>query len=257
MDPLTITAAVSVASKAFDAIKKGFQIGRDFESMGKDVSRWMTAASDVDNAEKMAKNPPLFKKLFAAGSVEEEAMSAYIAKKKLQEQRQELKTWLNLTQGPGAYDDLLAMEGRIRKQRQEAIYKQQILRRKVLEWIGIGLLAIIITAFILFIAYLYGNKAHAGEYKYNSNKTYNWTYQQQLRKGLRDNPKLINCRLKRRAKAKNGQEACIYVGLNKTYELVVDSVCPRNIMCKYNPNQKEPNIDDVINSINSALKKKK
>ena len=87
MDPLTIGAAVSVASKAFSAIKSGFAVGRDIESMSKDIGRWMGAVSDVDNAEKMAKNPPLFKKLFAAGSVEEEAMQAYIAKKKLQQQR--------------------------------------------------------------------------------------------------------------------------------------------------------------------------
>lgn len=158
MDPLTIGAAVSVASKAFSAIKSGFAVGRDIESMSKDIGRWMGAVSDVDNAEKMAKNPPLFKKLFAAGSVEEEAMQAYIAKKKLQQQRQELKTWLNMSQGFGAYDELLAMEGKIRKQRQEAIYKQQQRRQKILEWVGIGVLILSIVGFILFIAYLYGQR---------------------------------------------------------------------------------------------------
>lgn len=158
MDPLTIGAAVSVASKAFSAIKSGFAVGRDIESMSKDIGRWMGAVSDVDNAEKMAKNPPLFKKLFAAGSVEEEAMQAYIAKKKLQQQRQELKTWLNMSQGFGAYDELLAMEGKIRKQRQEAIYKQQQRRQKILEWVGISVLVLVIVGFILFIAYLYGQR---------------------------------------------------------------------------------------------------
>lgn len=158
MDPLTIGAAVSVASKAFSAIKSGFAVGRDIESMSKDIGRWMGAVSDVDNAEKMAKNPPLFKKLFAAGSVEEEAMQAYIAKKKLQQQRQELKTWLNMSQGFGAYDELLAMEGKIRKQRQEAIYKQQQRRQKILEWVGISVLILSIAGFILFIAYLYGQR---------------------------------------------------------------------------------------------------
>ena len=81
--------------------------------------------SDVDNAEKQAKNPPLFGKLFKAGSIEEAALSAYAAKKKLEEQRYELKIFLNMTYGPQAYEDLLKMEGQIRKQRQETIYKQQ------------------------------------------------------------------------------------------------------------------------------------
>ena len=157
-DPVSITAAVGIASSAFKTIKEGFALGKDIEGMSKDIGRWMTAVSDVDNAEKMAKNPPIFKKLFSAGSVEEEALNAYIAKKKLQEQRQELKTWLNFTQGPNAYNELLKMEGKIRKDRQEAIYKQQQLRQKILEYIAIGVLACTVIGAVLFVAYLYGQK---------------------------------------------------------------------------------------------------
>ena len=51
MDPVTISVAVGVASKAFDAIKKGFAVGRDIEQMSGDIGRWMGAVSDVDNAE--------------------------------------------------------------------------------------------------------------------------------------------------------------------------------------------------------------
>ena len=99
-------------------------MGRDLEQMSGDVSRWMGAASDVDNAEKQAKNPGVFGKVFGGGSIEAVALQAYSAKKKLEEQRYELKMFLNLTQGPGAYDELLAMEGEIRKERQRTIYKQ-------------------------------------------------------------------------------------------------------------------------------------
>ena len=73
---------------------------RDIEQMSGDIGRWMGAVSDVDNAEKQAKNPPLFGKLFKAGSIEEAAMAAYAAKKKLEEQRYELKVFLNMTHGP-------------------------------------------------------------------------------------------------------------------------------------------------------------
>ena len=52
MDPVTISLAMGVASKAFDAIKKGFAVGRDIEQMSGDIGRWMGAVSDVDNAEK-------------------------------------------------------------------------------------------------------------------------------------------------------------------------------------------------------------
>ena len=79
MDPLT---ALATASTAFNVIKKGFQASRDVESMYSDIGRWMGAVSDINQAEKMSKNPPLFKKLFAGSSVEQEAMDAFAAKKK-------------------------------------------------------------------------------------------------------------------------------------------------------------------------------
>ena len=58
VDPVT---AMATASAAFGAIKKGFAIGRDIEAMASDLSRWMGALSDLDQAEKEAKNPPIFK----------------------------------------------------------------------------------------------------------------------------------------------------------------------------------------------------
>ena len=62
VDPIT---AVATATAAFNVIKKGFQVGRDIESMGGDLSRWMGAVSDIKKAEEYSKKPPLFKKVFA------------------------------------------------------------------------------------------------------------------------------------------------------------------------------------------------
>ncbi len=153
--------AVGVASKAFDAIKKGFSVGRDIEQMSGDIGRWMGAVSDVDNAEKQAKNPPLFGKLFKAGSIEEAALAAYAAKKKLEEQRYELKMFLNMTYGPQAYNDLLAMEGQIRKQRQETVYKQQQLRRQIGEAIAWLVVVSIVGGFAVLVAGIWMKKARA------------------------------------------------------------------------------------------------
>ena len=153
MDPLTITAAVGIASKAFETIKAGFQLGRDVESMTGDLGRWIGAVSDVDNAEKMAKNPPLFKKLMYASSIEQTALEAFAAKKKLAQQRQELKTFLNYTFGPNAYAELLQMEGQIRKDRQKLIYERQQLRDKIISIVGIILISCLILSFIVFVLY--------------------------------------------------------------------------------------------------------
>lgn len=130
---IEIAAALSAATTAFNAIKKGFEVGRDIESMAGDLGRWMGAASDIDKAGEYAKNPPLFKKLFASGSVEEEAMATFMAKKKAEDMRAQLKQIIILTRGMSAWDELLKTEGDIRKKRQQAVYAQDEKRRKVLE----------------------------------------------------------------------------------------------------------------------------
>ena len=134
-DPITITAAVSTASTAFAGIKRAFQAGRDLESMTQDLSRWMGAGSDVDAAHKSAKNPTMFRKVFGGGSIESEAIEAFAAKKKLEEQRYELKQFLMFTHGSKSWDELLQMEGQIRKRRQKEIYDRKLLQEKIIGYI--------------------------------------------------------------------------------------------------------------------------
>jgi hypothetical protein len=112
----------------------------------------MGALSDLEQAEKEAKNPPIFKKLFSGSTVEQEAIQAFGSKKKAEQQRYELKQWISLTMGKSAWDELIRMEGQIRKQRQETIYRQRERRRKFIEVVavvtiiltGVGLLALFI-----------------------------------------------------------------------------------------------------------------
>jgi hypothetical protein len=149
-DPITITAAVSTASTAFAGIKRAFQAGRDLESMSQDLSRWMGAVSDVDAAHKSAKNPTIFRKVFG-GSVEGEALEAFAAKKKLEEQRYELQQFIKFSHGTAAWDELLRMEGQIRKRRQQEIYDKKIFREKV---IGIVAITVVLSVGIGFLGLL-------------------------------------------------------------------------------------------------------
>ena len=149
IDPVTALAA---ATAAITTIKKGFEVGRDVESMAGDLSRWMGAVSDIKKCEEYSKRPPLFKKLFAAGSVEEEAMQTFMAKKKAEDMRDQLKQIIILSRGMSAWDELVRTEADIRKKRQQAIYAQQELRRKVIEIIAVVVvLGIAATAMGLLI----------------------------------------------------------------------------------------------------------
>lgn len=152
VDPIT---AVATATAAFNTIKSAFAAGRDVEGMAKDISRWMGAVSDIKKAEEYNKKPPLFKKLFAAGSIEEEAMQVFMAKKKAEDMREELKNIISFTRGPSAWTELLKTEADIRKKRQEMIYAQQERRRQILEWLAIGFLVLVVLGFVVGIAYLY------------------------------------------------------------------------------------------------------
>jgi len=119
VDPVT---ALATASAAFNLVKRGFSIGKDIESMGKDLGRWMGAVADIKKAEEYNKKPPIFKKLFASGSIEEEAMQIFMAKKKAEDMRNELKQIIIFSRGPNAWQELLRTEGDIRKKRQKAIF---------------------------------------------------------------------------------------------------------------------------------------
>ena len=130
IDPVT---ALATATSAFNLIKKGFEVGRDVESMGTDLGKWMGAMSDLKKAEEYSKKPPLFKKLFAAGSVEEEAMAAFMAKKKAEDMREQLRTLITYTRGMSAWQELIKMEGDIRKKRQQMIYDQKERQKAVIE----------------------------------------------------------------------------------------------------------------------------
>ena len=155
MDPATIGVAITAANTAFNAIKRGFQAGREIESMGKDLGRWMSALSDIDNAEKSAKNASPLRKLFKGNEIEASAIEAFTAKKKLEAQRQELKTFINFHYGPKSWNEILEMEAKIRLKRKKEIYDRQQFIRKIWEGIGWTFLFCTVIGFLFFLALVY------------------------------------------------------------------------------------------------------
>jgi hypothetical protein len=234
MDPIS---AMATATAAFNAVKKGISIGRDIESMASDLGRWMGALSDLDMLEKEAKNPPIFKKLFAGQSVEQEAMTAFANKQKAQQMRYELQQWISLTMGKSKWDELVAMEVSIRKRRKETLYRQRQRRRKFVEivaWIlvaGAGLAAL--TAFILLL------KAHTAQAQAANDLTV--------------------CRLTKCMKIeKDGTVACVYKGAYNTQELLVFApreFRPKEFLCQWQIDQPPPpNIYDALEAIKDSRK---
>lgn len=157
---IEVMAAVSAATSAFGAIRKGFEVGRDIESMAGDLSRWMGAVSDIKKAEEYNNKPPLFKKLFASGTIEQEALEIFMAKKKADDMREQLRQIITYTRGPSAWQELIKTEADIRKKRQAMIYAQKERQRF---WVEVGV-SIILGGLIVVGVVWFGMWVY--EYKY-------------------------------------------------------------------------------------------
>ena len=144
------------ATTAFSTVKKFVAAGQEFEQVAGQLGKWYTAVSDFRHAQQEQKKPPIFKKLFAAGSVEEEALNLLIQEKKIMEQEKELSILLNMRFGHGTMDELKEMRRSIRKKREATIYKQMQRRKALVEAISIAMLCtfclVILGGLFFFVA---------------------------------------------------------------------------------------------------------
>ena len=129
VDPIS---AFGVATAAFNAIKKGFEIGRDVESMYGDIGRWMSSCETVNKEAKSAKTKGM--------SVEEEALEIFAHQKKVKAMEDELRTFINLSHGPSAWNEVLRIQADIRRRRKEAIMAAKKKREEMIMWtlVGVG-----------------------------------------------------------------------------------------------------------------------
>ena len=97
----------------------------------------MGAYAEVDALEKEAKNPSLFRKITSGKSIEEVALQAFEGRKKLEQDRYDLKMMISFRYGPRAFDELLEMEGRIRKQVRDEKIARMKFKEKVITYVAI------------------------------------------------------------------------------------------------------------------------
>ncbi len=147
MDPVTIIGGATVA---FNAIKKGLQVGKDLQDMHGQLTKWAAAMSDLGQAEKKVNNPPWWKSL--GGSVEAEALEVWNAKRKAEAMREELRQHISFIYGPSAWDELVRTEARIRKEKRDQEYRKAEVIEEIITWsvtvtllvIGVGILGFVI-----------------------------------------------------------------------------------------------------------------
>ena len=151
IDPVS---ALAIATSAYKAIKKGIEMGRELEDMGGQLGTWFGAISDVKSAEEEAKDPPLFRKLIAKGSVEQEAMRALFARKKIEQQEKDLRELIVWRWGTEEYTAMMRDRTKIKDTRARALQAQ---RRKMRNFIINSLTIVAFVALTgILIAFLVG-----------------------------------------------------------------------------------------------------
>lgn len=153
IDPFT---AITAATTAYKTVQKFVAAGQDFENTVGQMGKWYTAVSDFRKGQQMQKKPPLFKKVFQAGSVEEEALALLIHEKKIAEQEKELRTILNWRYGHSTWDELTEMRRKIAKKREKEVYKQAELRRNLIETVTIAGALVAMICLLVAIVYFIG-----------------------------------------------------------------------------------------------------
>ena len=141
---------------AFNALKKGFQVGKDLNDMSSQLQQWAGHMADLGQAEKQVKNPPWWKALNGE-SIEAQSLAIFTAKKKAEAMRKELKDWISFSMGPSAWDELVAIEGKIRKQKRDQEYRKAEMQEAIITWTISGLLLFSAIGVLIFIAYMVKN----------------------------------------------------------------------------------------------------
>ncbi len=148
VDPVT---AIGLATTAFNGIKKAISVGRDIQDMTGQLGAWSKAISDIDYAHQKAEKPPWYKAL--GGGVQANAMEVWVHKKKADDMREELRSFISTVYGPSAWKEILRIEAQMRKEQKEAVYRAEEIKEKIITWtfgILITLTAICIMGGVIY-----------------------------------------------------------------------------------------------------------
>ena len=151
MDPMH---TIAIAGTAFNAIKAGFEPGREIETMAGDIGRWMGAIKDVKDGAKQNK-----KKSY--GSIEEEAFEEFAALKEAERMENELRQFVNMNYGPQSWNEIVRIQAEIRVREQEAIAQARREREEAIERMCIWVAVIAVLGLIVFMGIVTWNVAQA------------------------------------------------------------------------------------------------
>jgi hypothetical protein len=243
-----ILTGIALVQKSVEFIKSNINTVSDIKGIAKQIDGFFEGEAQMN------------KKSGTMGIKEqfgiESTASDFIDRKLLEEKRTELKNIINLRFGPTAWDQILAERANRINEAKEAVRLRKVEKRQQQKEIidtlqTMGIIFCVVAVIVICIVMVF--KAYADTYEYTPK---DYTRQQKIHQGKIILPIMTTCRLMKQKVFKD-KMACIYVGAQKTYEMEFTDIsigCPRKYKCKLNPNGKEPNIDQVMESLRSIAK---
>ena len=243
-----ILTGIALVQKSVEFIKSNINTVSDIKGIAKQIDGFFEGEAQMN------------KKSGTMGIKEqfgiESTASDFIDRKLLEEKRTELKNIINLRFGPTAWDQILAERANRINEAKEAVRLRKVEKRQQQKEIidtlqTMGIIFCVVAVIVICIVMVF--KAYADTYEYTPK---DYTRQQKIHRGEIILPIMTTCRLMKQKVFKD-KMACIYVGAQKTYEMEFTDIsigCPRKYKCKLNPNGKEPNIDQVMESLRSIAK---
>ena len=241
-----ILTGIALVQKSVEFIKSNINTVQDISGIAKQIDGFFEGEAQMN---KKSGNVGI-KEQFGI----ESTANDFIDRKLLEEKRQELKNIINLRFGPTAWDQIIAERASRINQAKEAVRLQKVEKRQqqkeiidTLQTMGIIFCVLAVIGISIVLTF----KAFGYEYQ-----SRDYTRQQKIQRGEIILPIMTTCRLMKQ-KVYKDKMACIYIGAQKTYELEFTDIavgCPRKYKCKLNPNGKEPNIDQVMESLRGIAK---
>ena len=120
--------------------------------MTKQLSKWYGAISDFNYADKEVNSASGVSKLLMKGSIEQMALDITMNKQKILEQEKELRVLIQYTYGQNVYNEMIELRRKLRKQREDEIYRKRELKKNNTRVINSN-------GFVIFgVGYLYFNQ---------------------------------------------------------------------------------------------------
>ena len=143
MDPLTITACISGATRAYNMVAKAVNAGREIEDTAQYIGKFFDSKEKILEIEKENQYGPKF---LRGSSVEAQALEIQMAKHKTQQMEAQLREIIVLY-GPGEafYNEMMKTRRTIRQQRLAAAEARATNRRLLID----GGLIMLMAAFTM------------------------------------------------------------------------------------------------------------